>query len=500
MRRISDWFSALAHASLARLHGVFEAALHEVRGEIDGGQQVPAADAETLGNKAGGRLWQLARRAVQRLTAFGRRRGDLRRGDLGHRVHFDRLHRMRAMIRALGGIQPPGYLGNPQNAAAVRATFGTIDQSFNFSARGGEEIHLTRRVPRGAELVKVLVSGFDPFNAADIRRPPQAGEWNPSGSAALAMDGLTLNIGGRNRAAVEGVVMPVSFRQFDEGIVERVIRRAGTDVDAVLTVSLDPNLAVTAPVRIEQFAVGVRRADDLQPHRLFPVERLRPSGLQAVPGGPAADPAIIESAADVAGIAQSTAGRTRRSLPAVQQPDIGRSVKLRFASPAAAQQAASALGLSQPVTGRVVTIDDVSTLQAIIGSMQRVGTRQGPTADITFRAGGRQFRAAVLAGPGGSFLSNEISFRAQRELRRRGSPATSFHVHTPGGGAIPQDTGSRAARRTRTRALGAARDIVNTLVATLRRMIRAVAQRVLARRRQQPSQVQPTQTQQGSGP
>jgi hypothetical protein len=441
---------------------------------------------------------------VQRLTNFGRPRGDLQRGDLGHRVHFDRLHRMRAMIRALGGIQPAVYLGNPQAAANVRTTFGTIDQNFNLSARGAEDINLTRRVQRGGELVKVLVSGFDPFstaNSANSPQPPQAGDWNPSGSAALAMDGLTLNLGGRNRAAVEGVVMPVSFRQFDEGIVERVINRADTDVDAVITVSLDPNLATSAPVRIEQFAVGVRQTDDLQPHRLFPVERLRPSGFQAVPGGAAVDPAIIETTADVAAIVQATAGRTRRGLPTVQQPDIGRDVKLRFASLSAAQQAARALRLSQPVNSRVVVIADVRTLQAIIGSMRRVGTGQGPTADITFRTGNQQFRATVLAGPGGSFLSNEISFRAQRELRRRGSSATSFHVHTPGGSAIPQDTSSRAARSTRSRALSAARDIVNTLIATLRRMVRAVAQRVLVlRRQQQQSQSQQGQTQQGRRP
>jgi pyrrolidone-carboxylate peptidase len=503
VRRISDWFTALARASLARLHGVFEAALLEVRGEIDGGQQVPASDAGRLGSSAGGRLWQLARTAVGRFTNFGRSRGDLQQGDLGHRVHFDRLHRMRAMIRALGGIQPPVYLGNPQAAASVRTTFGTIDQNFNLSARGAEEINLTRRVQRGGELVQVLVTGFDPFSttsSGNSPQPPQAGEWNPSGSAALAMDGLTLNLGGRNRAAVEGVVMPVSFRQFDEGIVEQIIGRAGTDVDAVITVSLDPNLATSAPVRLEQFAVGVRRTDDLQPHRLFPVEHLPAAGIQAVPGGTAVDPAIIETTADVAAIALATAGRTRRGLPAVQQPNIGRAVTLRFASLPAAQQAARALGLTQAVHSRVLAIDDVRTLQAIIGSMQRVLTRQGPTADIIFRAANQQFRATVLSGPGGSFLSNEISFRAQRELRRRGSSATSFHVHTPGGSAIPQDTSSRTARQTRTRALSAARGVVNTLIATLRRMIRAVGQRVLVRRRQQQTQPQAGRSQQGGRP
>jgi hypothetical protein len=148
----------------------------------------------------------------------------------------------------------------------------------------------------------------------------------------------------------------------------------------------------------------------------------------------------------------------------------------------------------------VVIINSVGALRTIIGSMNRISTGQGPTADITFRAGNRQFRATVLEGPGGNFLSNEISFRAQRELRRRGSTATSFHVHTPEGAALPQDTGSRAARRIRARALNAARGVANTLIATLRRMIRAVAQRILVRRQQQQqTQSQQGQTQQGGG-
>jgi hypothetical protein len=317
----------------------------------------------------------------------------------------------------------------------------------------------------------------------------------------MAMDGLTLNLGGRNRAAVEGVVMPVSFRQFDEGIVEQVIARAGTSVDAVITVSLDPNLTATAPVRIEQFAVGVRDVAPLQPHRLFPVERLPASGVQAVPGGPPLDPAIIETTADVATIAQATAGRTRRGHPTVQRPTIGRDIRLKFNSITAARQAAQALRIVQQVNSTELVIDDVSVLRTIIGSMQRVSAGQSPTADITFRAANRQFRATVIEGPGGSFLSNEISFRAQRELRRRGSSATSFHVHTPEGAAILQDTSSRAARRTRTRALSAARGVINTLIATLRRMIRAVAQRVLTRRQQQQqNQSQPGPSQMGGGP
>ena len=483
-RRISDWFRTLSRASLARLHGIFEAALHEMRALIDGGQSVSVQDATNLGHRAGNRLWLLARRAVSSLTNFGRRSGDLRRGDLGHRVHFDRLHRIRAMIRALGGIPPAVNQGNPQTAPNVRRTFTLVDTEFNVAARGGENIRFARNLRRGAELVKILVTGFDPFNTSNIRRPPRSGEWNPSGTAAMAMDGSSINLDRLNKVAIEGVVLPVSFAQFNQGIVERMVQEAGQDVDGVVTVSLDPNLAVTAPVRIEQFAVGVHGLVSLQPHRLFPVERPTRTGTQATPGG---GPAIIESNADVSGIAQETAGRTRRGLPTIQQPSIGRDITLRFANTNDAQRALSALGLTQIASSNRVTISDVTAIRRIINTTQRVTNGRVPTPDIRFRAGGQRFQATLLSGPGGSFLSNEVSFRTQRELRNRGSQARSFHVHTPEGGRIPQSTRTPQERRTRLATLSNARNVANTLIATLRRMIRAIGQRILTRRQQQRS-------------
>jgi hypothetical protein len=487
-RRISDWFRALSGAGLIRLHGIFEAALHEVRSIIDGGQAVSAADAGTLGTSAGSRLWHFAREAVSRFAGFGRSRGDLRRGDLGDRVHFDRLHRIRAMIRALGGIEPPGYQGNPQAAGNVRTTFAVIDRDFNRSARGGDDIRLNRRVPRGGELVKLLVTGFDPFHAAfvrtspaSVRPPPRPGEWNPSGAAVMAMDGTTVNLDGRNRAAVEGLVMPVSAGQFDEGIVEEVVRRAGSALDGVITVSVDPNLASSAPVTIEQFAVGVRDPGSIQPHRMFPIERPRVPGLVAVPGG---GPAILETGVDVGAIAQATAGRTRRGLPTVQQPTIDRGLALRFAGLGDARRAVAALGLGQSVASALVVISDERALRDIMRSMSRITTPQGVSPDISFSVSGQRFRAAVVRGPGGSFLSNEIAYRAQRELGGPSGRATSFHVHTPGGGLIPQETGTREERRNRTRALGAARGVLNLLIETLRRMLRALGRQILSRRAQ----------------
>jgi pyrrolidone-carboxylate peptidase len=475
--RLSDWLGSIRAASATTLHGVFEGALHETRAVIDGGGAVPAAAATDLATTAGNRLWSLARRAVDRLVAFGRRRGDLGRGDLGDRAHFEPLHRIRAMIRALGGIEPAAYHGNPTAAANVRATFRVIDREFDFAARGGDDIAFGS-ARRGGELVRILITGFDPFDPG-VSGPPAAGEWNPSGAAALSLDGTRLGLGGRDVAAIQAVVLPVSFAQFGTGIVERAVQRAGPDVDAVLSVSLDPNLATTDPVRIEQFAVGVHRASDIQPHRLLATETVANPGLRAIrPGGAP----IVESNIDVTAVAAETLGRERRGLPSVLHPTIGRDITLRFATPADAVQAAAALGAGTP-TGTNLVLGDEAIVRAVMTSARPVSSSPGANAEITFLAGSTRVRATLVRGPGGSFLSNEVFYRVRTEIARTGSDAVSFHVHTPGAAPIPQATGTRAERSARRGALQTARDAVVTLVATLRRMAASVGRRVVAARR-----------------
>jgi pyrrolidone-carboxylate peptidase len=477
--RLSDWLSPLRNAATDRLHGVFEAALHETRAVIDGGSAVASTDATNLGHTAGERLWNLARRAVRRLVAFGRRQGDLASGDLGERSHFEPLHRIRAMIQAMGGINPPTYHGNPAAAGPVRQTFTVIDREFDFSARGGDDISFTRTVRRGGQLVRVLITGFDPFDP-NVTGPPPAGSWNPSGAAVLSMDGTQVALDGRDVAAIEGVVFPVSFAQFRAGIVERAVRQAGPNVDAIISVSLDPNLASTAPVRIEQFALGVHGEASIQPHRLFATETTPNPGLHPItPGGPA----LVESNIDVAGVAAETAGRERRGLPDVAQPDIGSDITLRFANHSDATRAARALGVTAPAAGDPeLVLVDPAIVRAVMTSATPLGSSASSSAQIEFTAAGTRFRATLVDGPGGTFLSNEVFYRVRTEIDRTSGSAISFHVHTPGAAPIPQATATRTERRARTTALGAARNVVVTLIATLRRAVASVGRRVIAAR------------------
>ena len=468
IRRISDWFGRLRSAALSSLYGVLEAALLEARSIIDGGHTLTNSDAQAIGTNAGENVWDGARQAVGRKA-----------NDTGYESHFEPLHRMRAVIRALGGIEPHVYHGNPAAETEVRDRFTEIDSEFNLSARGGSSLSFNRRLERGGELVKVLVTGFDPFGG----NPPPAGDWNPSGAAAIAMDGSEVSLGGRNKAAVEGVVYPVSFEQFDSGIVERMV--SASQADAVLTVSLMDRLSPTGPVQVEQFAVGMHRLQRLQPHQLFPTESAGISSgvtqeLRGVAGG---GPAIIGTQADLAGIALDTEQRDRRGWVIVPKPTISSEVTFRMRSVPESVQFQAVVGITPSVRSQDVTVSDPQMLQRIIANSVRISDARGNTADIAITLGTRSFRVTILEGPGGDFLSNEVAYRTQRLLQQQGSTAVSFHTHVPpaepAGTIVPEARG-----RARTTALRLARAAITRLVTTLRNIVRAVATRVLAQRHQ----------------
>jgi hypothetical protein len=452
LRRISDWFVPLAQATRQTMHGILEAALLETRAVVESGQTVLDADATTLGRTAGERLWTMARGA-----------GKSNAGDLADETHFRPLQQMRAMIRALGDPwRDSGSSTATPSSAAVRRIFEMIDASFHLAARGASSISF-RMIRGGQNLLRVLVTGFDPFTS---RGPVPPGEVNPSGAAALAMDNTEVREG-QKVAAVEGVVLPVDFEDFRTGMVETVVRPLvqSRGVDAVLTVSLDASIEPDEPVRIERFVVGVHERD----RSVEPIAASSPAGL---------GPAIIGTNAPVEDIAAETARQGSRRAPAIPRPEIGDAVKFQFRTLAAAEQAATTLGLPRPI-GRELTISNTSALREIVRTMRRAPDG----LHILFQIGGRWFQAAVLSGPGGNFLSNEISYRVLRlliEENRQDLPSFHVHVQRPlrGGGQIPPDTGTPAARHARRQAIAEAMGVRNRLITTLQRMIRAVIRRI----------------------
>jgi hypothetical protein len=469
VRQLSDWIAPIQAAkSPADLPGIFEAMLLEARAVIEGGTKISDDEATRVGQAAGQQLWKLAKAA----------------GDLGNESHFEKLRDMRAALKSIQNSRPITSLtrkaDTPQDDIFFHlfAVLKLIDDAFVVAAQGDSDIDFSKGIPSKSEVVKTLLTGFDPFNEFDVSKAPRKGEWNPSGAAVMALDGARIPADKGVIAAVEGIVVPVDFFEFRKGLVEKMVKPFATDVDAVITVSLDASLA-GKPVRLERYAVGVHKLNN--------------GVLEAIPAaeGGTPGPAIIESNAPLDEIQAATEQKSTSTTKGIAKPDIGTNILFVFQDDAVAGRAVKALGsgtlLAKSSGGffpdGTVEISDPVVLGRIVS---QIGTKPGP--GIQFKAGSQTFTAKVLEGPGGNFLSNEVSFRMLRLLAETKSAKNpiSFHVHTEGGQLIPQDTSTKEAVKKQKEAMSAAMGVRSTLIATLRRMIAGVAKVIVGRRKAKP--------------
>lgn len=162
--------------------------------------------------REGAALW---RRAVDRAQGRGPAGGDLSRDD-DRPLYWARLG-MTVRVRTW---QPAFALTEGQRAALL--------DSLERASRGQDDIRLPRHA---GGLRRVLVTGFDPFTLdRDIRIS------NPSGAAALALDGTVIPTAA-GPARVEAAVFPVRWRDFADGAVERALRPHLPHVDLFATTS-----------------------------------------------------------------------------------------------------------------------------------------------------------------------------------------------------------------------------------------------------------------------
>lgn len=453
--RISDWFSALRAATQETLQGTLEAALAEARSVIEGGHAIIDSDAAELGRIAGQKIWDWAKAKPR----------------FGNESHFEPLKRLQETVRGFGNLDfSEGFFGRLITAAGfqnphedeVRRVFRMVESAFVDAARGGSSVDFTRSVKKGTKVVNTLLTGFDPFTGREVK--PARGEWNPSGAAVLALDGQTVNAEAGVVAAVEGVVLPVSFEEFGEGLVERIISPQMSQLDAVLTVSLDSGIDPAGPVRLERYAVGVHKLNNGQLER-----------IPAAPGG-TEGPRIIEAPAPLETIATETEQKSGSTVT-VKKPTFGNDIELQFHNAADANQARAELKMPASSSNHLV-IDDQATVRQIIST-----ATVALTSAIHFQVvpKGKIYEADLLRGPGGDFLSNEVSYRAQRLRGERKSPRNpvSFHTHVPGTGELlPEDPSTKEGKAI----LARAKELKDRIIKTLRSMVAAVA-RVIARRK-----------------
>lgn len=438
-RRLSDWVAPLTAAvSRAALLDVYEEALHEVRALVDGGQSDDAG-AQAIGVAAGEAVWRLARRT----------------GGTGEATHFRYLRQLQAVLHALRDDQP-----DHPRLSELQRTFRLVEGALDTAARGMTDVRFPTRAPRGRQLVRVLLTGFDPFAPTGPDGGPAPGAWNPSAAVALALDGRQVNAGGNVVAAVETMIFPVDFAQFGQGLVEATVGPHLGAVDAVLTVSMAGGETRTGAIRFERFAVGVH---DIPPRTSGVAAGLR--DVPTAPGGATGQP-VLESIGPVDTVQARVAGGAVTT-------EIGNEVTLRFGRVAEAAEARVAFGLPA-AAGRDVAVTDPGVVRRIAATASL--TPGGPNLTFTDPAGRRR-TAALVSGPGGNFLSNEVSYRVLRLISAlpAGQRPVSFHTHVPQGlVADPTDPAATAARSD---------EVLANVVEALRRTVAATARHVVSQRR-----------------
>ncbi|MEU5009583.1 pyroglutamyl peptidase [Streptomyces sp. NPDC021749] len=294
-------------------------------------------------------LW---RRAVDRVQGRGPVGGDLSRDD-DRPLYWARL----GMSKELRQWQPGFGLSPTQREALLH--------SLERGSRGQDSIEL----PAGKHLLRIVVTGFDPFQLDDDPRRS-----NPSGAAALALDGTTIRTASGESARIEAAVFPVRWADFARGTVERTlapyVRRGPRQVDLFTTISQG------------------------RPGR-FDVERTNGAWRGGYPDN------VQESRTETVPIPPG--------VPTVTPQPQWTTTSLPYARIVAAG------------TGPYPVVDHTAVTEIPAGGTTPVVRPDGPTPGSTARAGG-----------GGDYLSNEIAYRATLLRDAVGRPTLpGGHLHTP---------------------------------------------------------------------
>ncbi len=211
---------------------------------------------------------------------------------------------------------------------------------------------------------KILLTGFDPFLL-----DKNINQSNPSGVAALLLDGQVINYNGIS-AEINTVMVPVRYEDFDQGIIESLLAPyyALNNVDMVVTVSMG-----RTEFDLERFP-GKRRSVTA------------PDNANIVYGGTQTSPVIPKL--------------NGRPLPGNEF--------VKFSLP-------------------------VNYMQQAKGPYKVIDNHEVTTLEKTYKAGsyGELKNSIAVNGGGGGYLSNEISYRSIRLRDALNSSIPTGHIHTP---------------------------------------------------------------------
>ncbi|BDY03400.1 hypothetical protein [Ferrimonas sp. YFM] len=285
---------------------------------------------------SGSQLW---RHAVARVQS----------GDLDDRpLYWNRLLVRREMKQQAAGYSQADWQQQISLDAFERASRGMSDIQFN----------------KGTDL-KILVTGFDPFFL-----DRHLNQSNPSGLAALALDGQVLHLNGRT-AQVEAAMIPVRFEDFDQGLIESLLTPylEGKKVDMVVTISMG-------------------RSD-------FDLERF--------PG--------LNRSAKAPGNRNIFTGATKETPlpPRLMDQALAGPEFVEFSLPVSAMQRAKG-------PWKIIDNHQVATLEKGEFEASSLEELSGQTS---------------VSGSGGGYLSNEISYRSIRLGNLLEAKVPTGHIHTP---------------------------------------------------------------------
>jgi len=218
--------------------------------------------------------------------------------------------------------------------------------------------------------IKILLTGFDPFFLdTDISQS------NPSGLAALALDGFTFSANGR-LVQVETVMIPMRFKDFDDGIIESLLTPFYRDqsLDMIVTVNMG--------------------RDE------FDLERFPGRNRSA-------------TAPDNANV-QTGASKQRPLAPMFDGKTLNGPEFVEFSLPVAAIKSASLPSDFTP--WKVNDNHTVSTLAK---------------GEVTVSSLRELQNATSVEGSGGGYLSNEIAYRAVLLRQQFNSPIPVGHINIP---------------------------------------------------------------------
>ena len=245
----------------------------------------------------------------------------------------------------------------------------------NFAITDTEKTALLRKLENGsrgrtdlaytkATNKKILLTGFDPFLLD--RNVDQS---NPSGVAALLLDGQVINYKGIS-AEINTVMVPVRYKDFDQGIIEQLLAPyyALNNVDMIVTVSMGGK-----EFDLERFP-GKRRSVTA------------PDNANIVYGGTATDPKI--------------SSLNDRPLPGNEFVEFSLPVEQML-------QAKGPFKIND--NHKVITLEKAFEPKSL--------------AELD--------SAIAVKGGGGGYLSNEISYRSIRLRDELNSDIPTGHIHTP---------------------------------------------------------------------